>query len=306
MSGVLLFGGTGMVGRNVLDVAAARGMAVAAPKRSDVDLMDATAVAAFIRHEAPDVVIHAAGRVGGIAANMRNPVAFLTENWEMGRNVVMAARDAGVPRLINLGSSCMYPKDVERPLTEEDILSGPLEPTNEAYAIAKSAVQRLCAYISEEDARFQYKTLVPCNLYGPHDAYDPSRSHLAAAAIVKLHAAKVAGDPTVEIWGDGTARREFLYAGDLADAILTAVQRYDTLPSVMNVGAGVDWSVNDYYAAAAKAVGYEGRFTHDLTKPVGMRRKLMSVARAEAWGWRATTSLEDGLRLAYRHYTSTA
>jgi GDP-L-fucose synthase len=233
---------------------------------------------------------------------MREPVRFLTENWDMGRNVVLGARAAGVPRLINLGSSCMYPKDSRRTLREEDILSGPLEPTNEAYAVAKSAVQRLCDYVGRETPAFRYKTLIPCNLYGRYDAFDPRRSHLAAAVIHKLHRAKAEDRDTVDIWGDGSARREFLYAGDLADAILAAIERFDSLPLVMNVGAGVDHTVNEYYQVAAEVVGYTGRFVHDLSKPVGMMRKLMDVSRAAAWGWTAGTPLKEGLARAYEFY----
>lgn len=299
---ILVTGGTGMVGHNVCDLAAERGVAVVAPTHGELDLRDAGAVETFLRRVRPSVVVHAAGRVGGIEANMREPVAFLTENWDMGRNLVLAARAAGVGRLVNLGSSCMYPRDSERPLTEDDILSGPLEPTNEAYAIAKSAVQRLCDYVRAETPACQYKTLIPCNLFGRYDSFDPRRSHLAAAVIHKLHRAKVEARETVDIWGDGSARREFLYAGDLADAILTAIDRFDTLPAVMNVGAGVDHTVNDYYQAAADVVGYSGTFTHDLAKPVGMKRKLMDVGRATQWGWTAKTSLKDGLARMYAYY----
>lgn len=299
---VVLFGGTGMVGHNVRDLAAERGLEVMAPPRAQVDLLDYGAVLAYLRKTRPSIVIHTAGYVGGIEANIREPVAFLTANWDMGRNVVTAAREAGVTRLINLGSSCMYPKDSPRSLVEADILAGPLEPTNEAYAIAKSAVQRLAAYITTEDPHFQYKTLVPCNLYGRYDAFDPKRSHLAAAVIEKLHRAKINGERTVSIWGDGTARREFLFAGDLAEAILMGVERFDDLPPVMNVGAGVDNTVNEYYEVAAKVMGYTGLFAHDLAKPVGMKRKLMDVSLAKAFGWRAKTALAEGIDATYRFY----
>lgn len=303
MSGpIFLTGRNGMVGHNVRDLAAERGMEIVAPSHAELDLLDAGAVRDWFRRVQPDIVIHAAGRVGGIEANMRDPVAFLNDNFDMGRNVVMAARDVGVPRLINLGSSCMYPKDSPRPLTEDDILSGPLEPTNEAYAIAKSAVQRLAAYVTAADPRLQYKTLIPCNLYGRYDTFDERRSHLAAAVIAKLHGAKTDDRRNVEIWGEGTARREFLYAGDLADAILSAVERFDTLPLVMNVGAGVDYSVNDYYRIAAETVGWTGTFSHDLSRPVGMMRKLMDVGRATEWGWTARTSLAEGLAKTYAWY----
>jgi GDP-L-fucose synthase len=302
---IVLFGGTGMVGHNVLDLAAVRGIEILAPERRELDLSDGQAVIGFLQRARPDIVIHAAGKVGGIEANMREPVAFLSENWEMGRNVMMGARQADVRRLINLGSSCMYPKDAPGPLREDDLLHGPFEPTNEAYAIAKVAVQRLGRFISEEDGRLQYKTLIPCNLYGRYDSFDPIRSHLAAAVIQKLHTAKTEGRKTVEIWGDGTARREFLFAGDLAQAILSAVERFATLPAVMNVGSGTDHTVAEYYSAAAEVVGYDGSFTFDLSKPVGMKRKLMDSSLARAWGWEARTSLRDGLAAAYAYYVST-
>ncbi len=299
---IFVTGGTGMVGHNLCDLAETRGLDVVAPGHRELDLLDGAAVAAYLAKIKPSVVVHAAGRVGGIEANMREPVRFLTENWDMGKNVVLGARQAGVPRLINLGSSCMYPKDSPRLLREDDILSGTLEPTNEAYAIAKSAVQRLCDYIGRETPEFRYKSLIPCNLYGRYDTFDPRRSHLAAAVIHKLHRAKAAGSDTVDIWGDGSARREFLYAGDLADAILAAIERFDSLPLVMNVGAGVDHTVNEYYEVAAEVVGYMGRFVHDLSKPVGMMRKLMDVSRATEWGWTAGTSLKQGLAQTYEFY----
>ncbi len=187
-------------------------------------------------------------------------------------------------------------------MTEDDVLAGPLEPTNEGYAIAKLAVMRLCQYVRSETPEHDYKTLIPCNLYGRYNAYDPSRSHLTAAALHKLHVAKTSGTDEVEIWGAGTARREFLYAGDLADAILTAVERFDSLPPIMNVGMGIDHSVNEYYQAAADTVGFTGKFTHDLSRPVGMQRKLMDVSRAAAWGWTAATGLHEGLTEAYAWY----
>ena len=299
---IFVTGGTGMVGHNVCDHAEARGLEVVAPRHDELELLDRDAVLAFLRKVKPAMVIDAAGHVGGIEANMREPVRFLTENWDMGRNVVLGAREAGVRRLINLGSSCMYPKDSPRPLREEDVLAGPLEPTNEAYAIAKSAVQRLCAYISSETPDFQYKTLIPCNLFGRYDTFDPKRSHLAPAVIHKLHRAKIEGRDAVDIWGDGTARREFLYAGDLADAIVTGIDRFDSLPPLLNIGAGIDHTINDYYKTAAAVVGYTGTFTHDLSKPVGMKRKLMDVSRATAWGWVAATTLKDGLAQAYEFY----
>jgi GDP-L-fucose synthase len=305
MTSILLTGGNGMVGRNFLDACARRGLPVLAPSRRDLDLLDAGATAAYLGMHRPDIVIHAAGRVGGIQANIAAPVAFLTENWAMGQNLVLAARAAGIPSLINLGSSCMYPADSPDPLKEEQILSGALEPTNEGYAIAKCAVARLCQYVSREDGRFAYKTIIPSNLYGPHDSFDPARSHLVPAIIHKLHQAKMSGAETVEIWGTGEARREFLYAGDLAEALIAAVGDFDSLPDLLNIGTGRDVTVNEHYAIAAEVIGWQGRFVHDLEKPAGMRRKLLDVSRAAAWGFRAKTSLSEGIALAYQYYLTT-
>ena len=305
MTGLLLTGGTGMVGRNFLDHCARKGIAVLAPGRADCNLLDYNAVLDCLTRHRPDLIIHAAGRVGGIHANIREPVAFLTENWDMGRNLLMAARAAGVTRVINLGSSCMYPADSPDPLTEDRILAGPPEPTNEGYALAKISVARLGDYMGREDPFFHCKTLIPCNLYGRHDSFDPARSHLVPAIIRKLVEAREDGMGEVEIWGDGLARREFLYAGDLAEALLEAAERFDSLPGLLNIGTGQDFTVNEHYRIAAGVIGYGGAFVHDLTRPAGMRRKLLNVSKAAAWGWRARTSLADGIALTYQHFLAT-
>lgn len=299
---VLLTGATGMVGRSFLSHPGANDFTVLAPERRELDLQDGQAVAKYLQQMRPDLVIHCAGRVGGIQANIRYPVAFLTENLQMAQNVILAARRAGIKRLINLGSSCMYPRDAPNPLREAQILSGELEPTNEGYALAKIISARLCQYACREDPAFQYKTLIPCNLYGPHDKFEPDSAHLIAAVIHKIHEAKQARAETVNIWGEGTARREFLYVGDLADCLVRAVAQFDSLPDLMNVGLGEDHTVNEYYRIAAEVMGYSGRFVHDLTKPVGMQRKLLSTERAEHWGWRASTPLNEGIRKTYDYF----
>jgi GDP-L-fucose synthase len=298
----MITGGGGMVGKNILEHTAMNKHEPFAPLRSELDLSDFAAVEKYMGRIRPDLVIHAAGKVGGIQANMREPVNFLLENMDMGRNVVWAARKCGVRRLINLGSSCMYPRNAVNPLKEEMILQGELEPTNEGYALAKIAVSRLCSYISRESSEFSYKTIVPCNLYGRWDKFSPEHSHMIPAVIRKLHLAKLNGDQTVEIWGDGTARREFMYAGDVAACIHRAVEEFDTLPELMNVGLGNDYSINDYYQAAAEVVGYKGSFTHDLTKPVGMACKLVDISRMTTWGWKPATSLKDGLAATYEFF----
>ncbi|MFC3531895.1 GDP-L-fucose synthase family protein [Vogesella facilis] len=302
---ILLTGASGMVGRNLLEHPAAQQHQWLVPRHTDLDLADFGTVCHFVDQQQPDLIIHAAGRVGGIQANMREPVRFLVENLDMGRNVLLAAAQVGVPKLLNIGSSCMYPRNRNDALKEEDVLTGELEPTNEGYALAKIAVARLAEYISREQSSLHYKTVIPCNLYGRHDKFDPRWSHLIPAIIHKLHDAKITGAKEVEIWGSGEARREFLYAGDLAGALLGAADKIEELPSLMNIGLGHDYSVNDYYQAAAEVVGFAGKFVHDLTKPIGMNRKLTNVSKAHEWGWQASTTLKEGLAKTYEFYLKT-
>lgn len=299
---ILLTGGNGMVGRNLRDHPKAAHHEVIAPDRAALDLLDRAATMAFLVDLKPDLVIHSAGQVGGIQANIADPVGFLTRNTDMGLNIVLAARAAGVPRLLNLGSSCMYPRAAPNPLQEEMVLAGELEPTNEGYAIAKIVTARLCDYVSRSDPGRAYRTIIPCNLYGLHDKFDPNVSHLLPAIIRKVHEARVTGQDRVEIWGDGRARREFMFAGDLADGIWTAVDRFDDLPAMMNMGVGTDHSINEYYQAVARVIGWEGVFVHDLSRPTGMARKLVSVARQTAFGWAPATPLDTGIARTYAHF----
>jgi GDP-L-fucose synthase len=302
---LLITGGRGMVGSNLV-----RGLSadheVEAPRRDSLDLLDAGSVADAVRRAAPDMVIHAAGRVGGIAANAAANALFLYENTTMGLNVLEAARTAGVPRVLNLGSSCIYPKDREETLAETDLHTGPLEPTNEGYAVAKIAVLKYAEMLRNDDPLCDYKTAIPCNLYGPGDHFEPPRSHMVPSAIRKIDDARREGQDQVEIWGDGTARREFMYVGDLVDFVAQALQRWETLPVLVNVGLGHDYTINEYYREIADVVGWGGEFVHDTSRLVGMKRKLLSVDLAREWGWQAPTSLADGLRQTYEHYLEMA
>ena len=291
-----------MVGRNILEHPASIKHEFFSPGSQEFNLFDYEKVKTYIDSIKPELIIHAAGRVGGIQANMANPVAFLLENLDMGRNLVWAAKECGVKKFINLGSSCMYPRNAPNPLKEEMVLQGELEPTNEGYALAKTFVAKLCSYISRENPEFRYKTLIPCNLYGRWDKFAPVHSHMIPAVIRKLHEAKLNRTGVVEIWGDGTARREFMYAGDVADCIHCAVENFDSMPELMNVGLGDDYSVNDYYRVVAEVVGYSGTFTHDLTKPAGMARKLVDNSRLSAWGWKPKTSIKDGIAATYEFF----
>ena len=299
---IFLTGSRGMVGRNILENSRALEFEWLSPSRNELDLGNLSEVRAYLDQHRPDCVIHAAGRVGGIQANIQYPVDFLIENLDMGRNVVLAAKELGIPRLINLGSSCMYPREGKNPLSEKQILTGELEPTNEGYALAKIAVARLCQYINQQFEGFAYKTLIPCNLYGRHDKFDPAASHLVPAVIQKIHDACLNQQARVEIWGDGEARREFMYAGDLADCIFDAISRFDSLPDIVNVGLGYDYSINEYYQTVAEIVGFKGEFWHNLDRPVGMRRKLVDIHLLKEWKWHAKTSLADGIEKTYQFY----
>jgi GDP-L-fucose synthase len=299
---VLLTGGRGMVGKNILEHPMVKDFDFLAPTSADLDLRDFVKTQEYFSKHMPEFVIHAAGLVGGIQANMSKPVDYLVENVDLGRNVILASRNAGVKKLLNLSSSCIYPRNAINPLTENLILQGELEPTNEGYALAKIFAIRLCEYLQKEDCMLQYKTIIPCNLYGRFDKFDPKHSHLIPAIIHKVHLAKAVSDKSVEIWGNGTARREFMYAGDLAGAVLRALGSFDQLPELINIGFGIDHSINEYYETVAKVVGWRGEFVHDLSKPVGMKQKLVSIERQKNWGWSAATSLEEGISKAYDYY----
>ncbi|UAK24999.1 GDP-L-fucose synthase family protein [Sphingomonas nostoxanthinifaciens] len=299
---IFVTGSGGMVGRNLLEHAHAAGYRILAPRRAELDLRDAEAVSRYVAAHRPDLIIQIAGKVGGIEANRREPSAFLVENIQIGLNVVLAAREQGVPQLLNLASSCMYPRDHLDPLQEDMVLTGMLEPTNEGYALAKIATARLCRYIRTEEPALRYKTIIPCNIYGRHDSFDPIRSHLVPATLRKVWEAQQAGSPAVSIWGDGTARREFMYAEDLADFVWEAVERFDDLPDEINAGLGDDYSVNDYYHVAAQIVGWDGRFVHELDRPAGMARKLVDVGRQRAFGWQPRFTLEEGMRRTYEYF----
>ena len=299
---ILITGGTGMVGRNILEHPKIGDWEVHSPTSNELNLESDNAVEHYFLHFKPDAVVHAAGYVGGIQANIEQPVAFLEKNIAINRNIIMKSFQHGVKNFINLASTCMYPRHAPNPLVETDILTGELEPTNEGYALAKIFATRLCEYIRRENRDFRYKTIIPCNLYGRYDTFDPKRSHLIPAIIAKIHEAKIKKSKTVHIWGDGTARREFMYTADLADAIMKAIADIDNLPDLMNCGLGYDHSITTYYQAVADVIGWDGTFLHDLLKPEGMRQKLCSVDRMSEWGWSAQTSLYDGIKATYDYY----
>jgi GDP-L-fucose synthase len=270
--------------------------------RSELDLLRQADVNAWMADEEIDVVFLAAGTVGGIMANSTRPAEFLYDNVVMASNVIHAAWRTGVKKLLFLGSSCIYPRLAQQPMREEMLLTGALEPTNESYAIAKIAGIKLC-----EAFRRQYGcdfvSVMPTNLYGPGDRYDAESGHVVAALIMKIHAAKSANRPAVELWGTGTARREFLYSEDLADACVFVMKNYSGT-MFLNVGTGKDMTILELAQSIAKVIGWEGRFTLNTSKPDGMPRKVMDVSRLAALGWSAPTDFETGMKEAYRWYVA--
>ncbi|MGJ0372844.1 GDP-L-fucose synthase [Aliarcobacter cryaerophilus] len=302
MQKILITGSNGMVGKNIVEFEKSKNYTLLTPSSKELNLLDRNSVDKYIKENKPDIIIHCAGRVGGIQANMANPVAFLVENTQIGLNIIMSAYETGIKKLINMSSSCMYPRDAKNPLGEELILKGELEPTNEGYAIAKVTSTRLCEYINRENSDYQYKTIIPCNLYGRYDKFDPKHSHMLPAVIKKIHEAKVNNQETLDIWGNGEARREFMYAPDLADFTYFALENFEDMPQNINVGLGHDYTINEYYKAIAEVIDYKGKFIHDLSKPVGMKQKLIDDTKLQSFGWKYRTSLKDGIKKTYEYY----
>ncbi len=303
----LLTGGNGMLARSI-QVAWGQqraGDELVVVTRADADLTDPVATRRLVENIQPDVVLHAAARVGGIAANIADPTGFLMDNLLIDSSVLKAARETDVAKFLYFGSSCMYPRDYRQPLVESDLLSAPLEPTNEGYALSKIVGAKYCEYVSGQYG-LSYRVIIPSNLYGPNDDYSLGHAHLVAAAIAKAHSAKISGASSIEVWGDGTARREFTYVGDLANWVVMHLDEMDAWPTMMNVGYGQDYSVLDYYRAAMAVVGYECELATDPSKPAGMHQKLMTSEVATHYGWKPQTDLLDGMRLAYHRYLETS
>ena len=291
-----------MVGKNLLENISFLKYDLIKPTSQELNLLNSKEVETYIEKNNPDLIIHLAGKVGGIQSNINNSFNFFIENLEMGKNIILAAKKYGVKKILNFGSSCMYPKNAPNPLKEEYILTYKLEPTNEGYALAKIAILKLCEFISNENKLFHYKTIIPPNLYGRFDKFNPKNSHLLPAIINKIHKAKIENSKEVEIWGDGTARREFMYAGDLANFITIALKQFENLPNILNVGIGYDFSVVEYYNSVANVIGYKGDFKFDLSKPVGIKQKVIDITKLKKIGWLNKVGLEEGIKLTYDYF----
>lgn len=298
---IYITGSTGMVGKNIIENLDKK-YEILTSSSKEVNLLDYYQIKNFLEINKPDFVIHCAGKVGGIQANIKDSYGFFTENMLMGLNLVRAAKEVGIKNFLNLSSSCSYPPQAPNPLKEESVFDGKLEPTNEGYAIAKASITKMCEFLTRQFEGYRYKTIIPCNLYGKYDKFGENNSHMIPAVIKKLYFAKINNLPEVEIWGDGLARREFMYATDLALMVNKIIENFDKMPNIMNVGLGYDFSVNEYYEIIAKIVGYKGTFTHDLSKPAGMKQKLLDISLQTDFGIKPQFTLEEGVKKTYEYY----
>lgn len=301
-SRILITGHRGMVGSALVRRLQAGGYTeLITRSRAELDLLDQRLVHEFLAREKPDYIFIAAAKVGGIQANNEYRADFLYDNLQIQNNLIHGAHRAGIQRLMFLGSSCIYPRDCPQPIREEYLLTGPLEQTNEPYALAKIAGVKLCESFNRQYGR-QYVSVMPTNLYGPNDNYDLANSHVLPALIRKAHEAKARGDAEYVVWGSGTPKREFLYVDDLADACVHLMEQHYDGPLV-NVGTGQDITIRELAQTVMQVVGFTGRIVFDADKPDGTPRKLLDVSRLSALGWRARTSLNDGIRQAYQAAT---
>jgi GDP-L-fucose synthase len=298
---VYIAGHAGLVGSAIWRHLQEQGFAsLVGVRSSEVDLRDREATLAFFRRERPEVVIDAAAKVGGILANSTYPADFLSDNLRIQVNVMDVAKETGVERLLFLGSSCIYPKFAEQPIKESSLLTGPLEPTNDAYAIAKIA-GILQVQANRRQHGCHWISAMPTNLYGPDDNFDPQSSHVMPALIRRFHEAKESRASEVVLWGTGTPRREFLHVDDLAAASLFLLENYDS-PETINVGVGQDVTIRKLAEIVADVVGYHGRLVQDTSKPDGTPRKLLDVGRINDLGWKAKIPLRDGIATTYKWF----
>ena len=301
---VWVAGHKGMVGSALMRRLAREGCELLAVARDEVDLRRQTETEEWMAAMRPEAVFVAAAHVGGILANDTQPADFIYDNLAIETNVIGAAHRTGVQKLLFLGSSCIYPKFAPQPIPEEALLTGPLEPTNQWYAVAQIAGIKLCQAYRRQFGR-DFISVMPTTLYGPGDNFALATGHVGAALLVKAHEAKTAGAPAIEIWGTGRPRRELLYVDDLADALVFLMKAYSEEGHI-NVGTGADVSIKELAELVAEVVGFEGGFTFDATKPDGTPRKLLDVGKLRRLGWQAETDLREGLRRTYEWYLRNA
>jgi GDP-L-fucose synthase len=300
---LLVTGGNGMLGRSIVSQWQEQRPSddLTIVTRAEVDLRDKAATRVVIEKAAPDAIIHAAAKVGGIGQKTAEPTGFLLDNVLLDSSVLSAAIDLRIPELLYVGSAAVYPAEYVRPIVESDLLGGPLEAANEGYAIAKIAAAKICEYASRQYG-LDFKVVLPSNLYGVHDHFDLASAHLVAATLGKVHEAKASGSDVVSVWGDGTARREFTYSVDVAQWLVQQVGNLSAWPPTVNLGCGFDHSVAEYYETALDVVGFSGALEFDTSKPSGVPQRLLDSSVARGLGWNPQTTLRDGMAATYADY----
>ena len=304
MATVLVTGASGMLGQHLVPMLENKGHRVLTPSREDVDLTDADATESYIQSSTIDAVVHCAAYVAGIASSRASKHHSFDANVSMGMNLIRSCLDNGITTLLNVGSATVYPSEAPQPLSESSLGQGAFEGPIEGYALSKYVVYRACAMANEQH-NVSYKTVLPCNLFGPYDNFSVETGHMLPAILHRMHQAKEQNNAPIVIWGDGSAKREFLYAPDLADFICFALDNFESLPEVMNVGSGVEVSVNEMHQHMAKITGYTGELKHDFDKPVGRLRRYLNLHHQQRLGWSPKTPFEEALAITYDYLRGT-
>ena len=304
MATVLVTGASGMLGQHLVPMLENKGHRVLTPSREDVDLTDADATESYIQSSTIDAVVHCAAYVAGIASSRASKHHSFDANVSMGMNLIRSCLENGITTLLNVGSATVYPSEAPQPLSESSLGQGAFEGPIEGYALSKYVVYRACAMANEQH-NVAYKTVLPCNLFGPYDNFSLETGHMLPAILHRMHQAKEQNNSPIVIWGDGSAKREFLYAPDLADFICFALDNFESLPEVMNVGSGVEVSVNEMHQHMAKITGYTGELKHDFDKPVGRLRRYLNLHHQQRLGWSPKTPFEEALAITYDYLRGT-
>ncbi|MGB2352844.1 MAG: NAD-dependent epimerase/dehydratase family protein [Candidatus Poseidoniaceae archaeon] len=304
MATVLVTGASGMLGQHLVPMLENKGHRVLTPSREDVDLTNADATESYIQSSTIDAVVHCAAYVAGIASSRASKHHSFDANVSMGMNLIRSCLENGITTLLNVGSATVYPSEAPQPLSESSLGQGAFEGPIEGYALSKYVVYRACAMANEQH-NVSYKTVLPCNLFGPYDNFSLETGHMLPAILHRMHQAKEQNNSPIVIWGDGSAKREFLYAPDLADFICFALDNFESLPEVMNVGSGVEVSVNEMHQHMAKITGYTGELKHDFDKPVGRLRRYLNLHHQQRLGWSPKTPFEEALAITYDYLRGT-
>ena len=300
---ILITGSNGMLGRNIINDKKFKRFKLIKLSREQFDLKNQKKMINYLKKLMPDLIIHCAAKVGGIGDNFKNNLQYFKENVDINNSVILSAKKVGIKRLINFGSSCMYPVSAKKPLKENYISLNNLEKTNIGYALSKIVSMETCKIVNQ-DKKFNYKTLIPCNLYGPYDNFDLEKGHMLQSAIKKIYVAKKNNEDSIEIWGKGTAKREFMYIKDFVDFIFILLKKFDKAPNVINVGTGREYSVKKYYENVLKILKFNPKIVYLKNKPEGQISKVLDVKISRKLGWKYKTNLKDGIKKTIKFYVS--